>query len=103
MMARMLIPGLLLAMLAPAAAAAQVPDSSDAARIRQAVAQGQALPLPHILAIARRHVSGDVLRIDMQDMADRLAYDIRILAPDGRLRSIMLDARSGAIIRIERK
>ena len=92
MFARTLMPGLLFAMLSPVSAVIDVTDRSDAA-----------LPLPHILAIARHHVAGDVVNIELENVGNQLVYNVRILAPDGRLCSIKLDARSGAIIRIENR
>jgi uncharacterized membrane protein YkoI len=100
MFARTTLYGLLLYATAPDASA-EVPDSSDAARIRVAVTQGHALPLPRILDLARRRVPGEVLRIELEDSAGTLAYELRMLTPDGALRAIFLDARSGAILRIE--
>lgn len=40
--------------------------------IRAAVAQGQLLPLPRILALARAHVSGDTIKIELESKHGRL-------------------------------
>ncbi|WP_206239946.1 PepSY domain-containing protein [Novosphingobium terrae] len=52
--------------------------------------------------MTRRQIASDILKVELEDRADKLAYDLTILAPDGRLRGIRLNARSGAIIRIEK-
>jgi len=105
MFARTTLCGLLLCATVPAgvpaAARAEVPDSSDAARIRTAVAQGLAMPLPRILDLASSRVPGEVLKVDLQDSTGRLTYEVKILAPNGTMSAIFLDAHSGAVLRIE--
>jgi uncharacterized membrane protein YkoI len=53
-------------------------------------------------AMTRRQTASDIFKAELEDMADKLAYDLTILAPDGRLRGIRLNARSGAVLRIEK-
>lgn len=108
MFSRTTLCGLLLCATVPAgapagipAAMAEVPDSSDAARIRTAVARGLAMPLPRILDLASSRVPGEVLKVDLQDSTGRLTYEVKILAPNGTMSAIFLDARSGAVLRIE--
>ncbi len=73
----------------------------EASAIRGAVERGEILPLPRILAVAQQHVAGEVLKIELEQEHGRLAYEVKILAANGRVREVKLDARSGALIEIE--
>ena len=59
------------------------------------------LPLVGILDIAARHLPGEVLKIELENEHERLQYEIKVLADNGRVREIKLDARSGELIEIE--
>jgi uncharacterized membrane protein YkoI len=69
--------------------------------IRAAVAQGQVLPLPRILELARARVSGDPIKIELESKHGRLEYEVKILTQTGRVREVKLDARTGAILKID--
>lgn len=70
-------------------------DHDDA---RQAVESGAALSLSRILPLALRAVPGEVLDVELEREHGRLVYEVQILARDGRVRNVVLDARSGAIL-----
>lgn len=93
--------GLMLVLLAHAAAASSPPAADDTARIRLAVARGRVLPLPRILDIAQHRVPGEVLKVELEEMSDRLGYEVKVLTADGRVQEIKLDARTGAILKVE--
>lgn len=76
------------------------PDD-DAVRIRMAVAHGKVMPLPRILAVAQARVPGEVLKVELEEISDRLGYEVKMLTPDGRVREIKLDARTGAILAVQ--
>ena len=59
------------------------------------------LPLVSVLDIAARHLPGEVLKIELENEHERLQYEIKVLADNGRVREIKLDARSGELIEIE--
>ncbi|WP_326525231.1 PepSY domain-containing protein [Sphingomonas sp.] len=75
--------------------------AAEAQAIRSAVARGQLLPLPRILQLAQTHVRGDVVKIELEHDDGRLKYEIKILTATGRVREVELDARTGALIKIE--
>ena len=77
------------------------PAGDDTARIRLAVARGTVLPLPRILGIAQRRVPGEVLKVELEEMPDRLGYEVKVLTTDGRVQELRLDARTGAILKVE--
>lgn len=69
--------------------------------IRGAVARGELLPLPRILAIAKSRVPGEVLKIELEQEDWGLEYEVKILTASGRVREVELDARSGRVVKIE--
>ena len=69
--------------------------------IRDAVRRGQLLPLPRILAIAQRRVAGEVLKTELEQKSWGLQYEVKILTPTGRVREVKLNARTGAVVKIE--
>lgn len=71
----------------------------DAARA--ALAKGAILPLPRVLAIAGKEVPGDVLKVELEDDDGRLIYDLKILSRNGRIREVEIDAKTGAILKVE--
>ena len=83
----------------PAFAGDSKKHDHDAARA--ALAQGAILPLPRILAIAGQRVPGDVLKVELEDDDGRLIYDLKILARNGRVREVEIDAKTGAILKVE--
>jgi len=59
------------------------------------------LPLVQILDMTAKHLPGEVLKIELESEHGRPQYEIKVLAANGRVREIKLDARSGALIEIE--
>ncbi|RYY27203.1 MAG: peptidase [Sphingomonadales bacterium] len=75
--------------------------AAEAEAIRSAVKRGEIMPLPRILAIAQGHVKGEVIKVELEHEKGRLTYEVKILAGNGRVREVELDARTGALIKIE--
>ncbi|MBC9033724.1 PepSY domain-containing protein [Sphingomonas sp. JC676] len=75
--------------------------AEEAQAIRTAVQRGEVIPLPRILALAQARVQGEVLEVELEHEQKRLLYEIKILAGNGRVRELKLDARTGALIKIE--
>jgi uncharacterized membrane protein YkoI len=84
----------------PNAASARA-ATDEIAQIRAAVAHGTVLPLPRILAVAQHRVPGEVLKVELEEEHGRLDYEVKILTVDGRVREVTLDARTGAIRKVE--
>jgi len=69
--------------------------------IRAAVKRGEVLPLPRILAVAHSRVAGDVVKVELEQEPWGIKYEVKILTPSGRVREVELNARTGAIVKIE--
>lgn len=83
------------------------PGSKDARKAAKRQAQqealdamrrGEILPLVRILAIAQQHAPGDVIEVEYKAGPQ---YEVKTLASDGRIREVKLDARTGALLKIE--
>lgn len=83
------------------------PDNKEARKAAKRQAQqdaldamrrGEILPLMRILAIANQHVAGDVIEVEYKAGP---AYEIKVLMPSGQVREVKLDARTGALLKIE--
>ena len=83
------------------AAHAEERQDRDHDRARKALRDNKVLPIAQILGMVPRHASGDIIRVKLETERDQLIYEIRVLAPSGSVREVILDARSGALIRIE--
>jgi uncharacterized membrane protein YkoI len=57
--------------------------------------------LSEILAIVRRVEPGEVIEVELEQDHGRLAYEIEVLTPRGRVRKVTLDARTGAVLETE--
>ena len=69
---------------------------------RQALLRKEVLPLTQILAIAARRAPGEVIEVELEDAGGgRLKYDLKILAKNGRVRELELDAKTGATLKLE--
>jgi uncharacterized membrane protein YkoI len=73
-------------------------DHDDALR---AVEMRQALPLTRIMSIAQEAVPGEIVEIELDNEDDRLIYEVKILARNGRVREVEIDARTGAVLQVE--
>jgi uncharacterized membrane protein YkoI len=69
--------------------------------IREAVRKKELLPLPRILAIAQAKVPGEVIKVELERKDWGLEYEVKLLAPSGRVREVDLNARTGAVMKIE--
>jgi uncharacterized membrane protein YkoI len=64
--------------------------------------QGQpVIELARALEIAGKHVHGEVVKVELERDDERFTYEIKVLADNGRVREIKLDAHTGALIEIE--
>lgn len=87
----------------PAAIAAAKAErqAREQAAIRAAVARGELMPLPRILAIAQARVPGQVLKVEIEQEQPGFKYEVKILTGTGRVREVNVDARTGRIVEIE--
>ena len=67
------------------------------AQLRELAAGGQILGLGHILAIVARHTPGIAVDVRAFD-GQTITYRVLVVRPDGVLRPVLLDARTGAFL-----
>ncbi len=71
---------------------------SDQQRALDAVSAGQALPLKQVLPGLRRDYPGQVLDAQLYERDGRWLYRIKMLAADGKVQALIVDARTGAVV-----
>lgn len=76
-------------------------DKKDHEAARAALARKEVLPLTRILAIAEQRAPGEVIEVELEEDNGRLKYDLKILARNGRVLELELDARTGATLKLE--
>ena len=102
------ISGLVVVLLAAVAAGAFYFGSrhSEHHRSRERAAtmslQGKSLiDMSRAIDLATARVAGDVLKVELENEDGRFVYEVKVLATDGRVREIKLDAQDGSLIEIE--
>jgi uncharacterized membrane protein YkoI len=69
---------------------------------RQALLRKSVLPLSRILSIAAERAPGEVIEVELEEASPgKLKYDLKILAKNGRVRELELDAKTGATLKLE--
>lgn len=105
MKAAQLVPAILLACALPPGMSGDLlanDKASEQDMVRDALRRGEVLPLLKILAIASQHVPGDIIEVELEAKENQpLIYEIKVLTDTGRVREIKIDARSGAVLKIE--
>lgn len=87
-----------------AAMAGTVRADDDHERARQALAQGQVLPLASVLAgLEQQGYAGHVLKVEFEREQGRYLYEIRLLLGDGRAVKLEVDATDGKVLRARQK
>jgi uncharacterized membrane protein YkoI len=84
----------LVAMLTSSVAAQERPSCLTSAEQRAAIAAHEAVPL----ASVRQRVSGELLRARLCRDSRRLIYLLTVLARDGKVRQVTVDATNGTVI-----
>lgn len=75
--------------------------ADEQAVIRAAMKRGELIPLPKAINIARKMVPGEVIKVDLELEKWGIKYEVKILTAAGRVREVELNARTGALIKIE--
>ena len=70
-------------------------DYEEARRLRQA---GDILSLEVILERLRPTHPGKVLEVELEKESGRIIYEIELLAEDGQVHEIKVDAKNGAVL-----
>ena len=98
----------LLLALTGAAPLAIWPTASDAGdndheMARQALRQGQVLPLRTVLDRVEQQYQGQVIKVEFERDDGRFVYEIRLLQSDGKVVKLEIDAGDGSLISMKRK
>lgn len=96
-----ILAGGLLICTAPLALAKDKDDIAEQKAASEALARGDILPIIRVLGIATAQVPGDVLKVKLEREKFGFKYEVKILARNGRVREVELDARTGKILSIE--
>jgi uncharacterized membrane protein YkoI len=76
-------------------------DRGDQDRARHAFQQGQIRSLHEIIAQLRPELGGQVIEVELKTRRGTYYYKFKVLAPDGRLAELSVDAANGKIIERE--
>lgn len=76
-------------------------DKDDQRAASEALARGEILPIIRVLGIATTRVPGDVLKVKLERESYGFKYEVKVLARNGRVREIEINARTGRIIKVE--
>jgi uncharacterized membrane protein YkoI len=71
--------------------------------LRRDVERGEVRPLSEILAAVRQKFSGEVVKVEVERHDGRWMYELRVLADNGRILEIHVDARTAAVERVKEK
>ncbi len=74
-------------------------DARDHDRARDAVRSGQVRPLGEVLGPVRSRFPGRLLDTQLHRQGGNWVYSIKILDRGGRVRVVLVDARTGRILR----
>lgn len=76
-------------------------DRSQDRDSRMSLQGKSVIDLGKAIDLAIRRVPGDVLKVELENEDGRFVYEVKVLAADGRVREIKLDAQDGSLIEIE--
>ena len=75
----------------------------DHDQARAALEAGEIRPVTEILTKASAEVPGDVVEVELDQERGRWIYELKIIAPDGRLLEVEMDASDASLIEIEQE
>ncbi|KIZ45875.1 MULTISPECIES: PepSY domain-containing protein [Rhodopseudomonas] len=76
---------------------------ADHDAVRAAVEQGEIKPLADLLAMVKDKLPGEITGVEVERKHDQWMYEFRVIAKDGRLFKVYVDAKSGDIRRTKEK
>jgi uncharacterized membrane protein YkoI len=76
-------------------------DRGDHDRARRAFQQGQIRSLNELIAAIRSDLGGEVIEVELKNKHGTYYYKFKVLASDGRLGELSVDAATGKIIERE--
>lgn len=87
-----------LALLDVAPARADDDRREDHEEARRALEHGEVRPLAEIRRLAADRLDGRVVGVELERDGGRYVYEFKVIAPDGRLLEVVVDARTGAVL-----
>lgn len=69
--------------------------------VLQALKRNEIRPLAEIVAAAEKVMPGPVIGVKVKRESGRLVYELKIIAPEGRIREVYVDAATLDIVKIE--
>ena len=73
-------------------------ENEDHNRAFRALQEGEAKPLTQILETVKKEIGGDIIGVDFESVRGRNIYELKVVAPDGRLREVYVDAMTAEIL-----
>jgi uncharacterized membrane protein YkoI len=67
---------------------------------RAAIAERRAVPLAAVRKSVRARVPGEMVRARLCQEPERLIYQLTVLPRDGKVRRVIVDAKSGAVVTV---
>ena len=67
---------------------------------RVAISERRALPLATVRRTVRARVPGELVRAQLCQDSQRLIYLLTVLPRDGKVRRVIVDAKSGAVVSV---
>lgn len=71
------------------------PEDHDVAR--DALKRGDVLPLETVLALVRKAIPGEVAGVEIERTKSGWMYEIKVIAPDGAILEIEVNAKTGQL------
>jgi len=90
----------LIALLLAGAAVAD-PLDHDHDRARAALGRGEVRPLAQILETVTAEIPGEVVEVELEREHGAWVYELKVIAPDGHVLEVLVDAASGALLEHE--
>lgn len=94
----LLMAALALALLSSPAMAQERPRCLTRAEQRAAIVAGEAIPLAAVRRMLRQRTVGELVRARLCQESGRLIYLLTVLARDGKVRRVTVDATNGTVI-----
>lgn len=73
-------------------------DQDQVLQLRQS---GEVMALEQILMISRQQQQGRILEVELEREGDDIIYELKILADDGQVWELKVDARNGNLVKKE--
>jgi uncharacterized membrane protein YkoI len=83
------------------AGSSELRDRGDHDRARLAFQQGQIRSLNALMAELRSDLGGEVIEVELKIKRGTYYYKFKVLAPDGRLGELSVDAATGKVVERE--